>query len=233
MARLVQPGSRGSRAGRRLVMVGNRGESVGMAWGRVRQIETAVERQDADAALVQAARDGDATAYSRLIERYQDRIYSLVLGYAPDREDALDLTQEIFVKAFRGLAGFRADSGFYTWLYRIAVRHCIDFRRRRQRHGEIVPLDGELLREIGFEPADTAPGSDPERMAINRHLRETIRKGLEALGEPFRTAVVLHDIQGLAQEEVARVMGCPLGTVKSRIQRGRAQLRRHLSALVD
>lgn len=204
-----------------------------MSWGRVRRIEAAVDQRDADAALVQAAREGDHDAYGALIERYQDRIYSLVLGYAPNREDALDLTQEIFVKAYRGLAGFRSDSGFYTWLYRIAVRHCIDFRRRRQRHGETLPLEGELLGEGGFEPVDSAPGSDPERMLLSRNLRGAIQQGLQTLAEPFRTAVVLHDIEGLGHEQIARILGCPLGTVKSRIQRGRAQLRRTLAAYVD
>lgn len=204
-----------------------------MSWGRVRRMEAAVDRRDADAALVRAAREGDADAYGALVEQYQDRIYSLVLGYAPDREDALDLTQEIFVKAYRGLSGFRSDSGFYTWLYRIAVRHCIDFRRRRQRRGETVALDGEILGEMGFEPVDTAPGSDPERMLMSRSLRGAIQKGLHALAEPFRTAVVLHDVEGLAQDEIARIMGCPLGTVKSRIQRGRAHLRRSLAAYVE
>jgi RNA polymerase sigma-70 factor (ECF subfamily) len=196
-------------------------------------MEAAVERRDADAALLRAAREGDANAYGRLIQCYQDRIYSLVLSYVSDREDALDLTQEIFVKAYRGLAGFRSDSGFYTWLYRIAVRHCIDFRRRRQRQGETVRLDGELLGEIGLEPADTAPTSDPERMMLSRTMSAAIRKGLQALAEPFRTAVILHDIEGLPQDEIARIMGCPLGTVKSRIQRGRTHLRRSLAAYVE
>jgi RNA polymerase sigma-70 factor (ECF subfamily) len=141
--------------------------------------------------------------------------------------------QEIFVKGYRGLANFRVDSGFYTWLYRIAVRHCIDFRRRKLRHGETLPLDGETLGEVGFEPADTAPTSNPERMLLSRTLSDAIHKGLEGLAEPFRSAVILHDIEGLAQDEIARVMQCPLGTVKSRIQRGRAHLRRSLAAYVE
>jgi RNA polymerase sigma-70 factor, ECF subfamily len=209
------------------------GEACRMTWGRVRRVDGGVERLDADALLVQAAREGDTGAYSRLIERYQDKIYTLVLGHVQDREDALDLTQEVFVKAFRGLAGFRSDSGFFTWLYRIAVRHCIDFRRRQQRHGEPLRLDGEALAELGFEPADPAPGSNPERAVINRHLRVAIHDGLQALAEPFRTAVILHDVEGLSQEEIARIMGCPIGTAKSRIQRGRMQLRRSLSSFVE
>jgi RNA polymerase sigma-70 factor (ECF subfamily) len=204
-----------------------------MTWGRVRRVDGGVERLDADAVLVQAAREGDTDAYSRLIERYQDKIYSLVLSHVQDREDALDLTQEVFVKAFRGLAGFRADSGFFTWLYRIAVRHCIDFCRRKQRHGESLRLDGDTLAELGFEPADPAPASNPERAVINRHLRVAIQDGLQSLAEPFRTAVILHDIEGLSQEQIAQIMDCPIGTAKSRIQRGRIQLRRRLSSFVE
>jgi RNA polymerase sigma-70 factor (ECF subfamily) len=204
-----------------------------MSWGRVRGVDGGLERLDADAPLVQAARDGDSASAARLIERYQDKIYTLVYSHVPNREDALDLTQEIFVKALRGLSGFRAESGFYTWLYRIAVRHCIDFSRRRQRNGESLRLDTDALAELGVEPADPAPGSDPERMVISRQLRVAIQKGLATVAEPFRTAVVLHDIDGLSQEEIARLMGCPLGTAKSRIQRGRAQLRRLLSAYVE
>jgi RNA polymerase sigma-70 factor (ECF subfamily) len=204
-----------------------------MTWGRVRRVEGSVDPRDADAPLVRAARDGDADAYGRLVERYQERIHALVRSYAANPDDALDLTQEIFVKAYRGLPTFRADAGFYTWLYRIAVCHCIDFRRRRQRGGETISLDGEMLAELGFEPADTAPSSDPERMAINRHLHGAIRDALQALGEPFRTAVILHDVEGLSQEDVARITGCALGTAKSRIQRGRMQLRRRLGSLVD
>lgn len=196
-------------------------------------MDATVERRDSDAMLVRAACEGDADAYGTLIERYQDRIYSLVVSYVSDREDALDLTQEIFVKGFRALSGFRADSGFYTWIYRIAVRHCIDFRRKQKRHGETVPLDGDYLTEIGFEPQDTAPSSDPERMTLSRTMSTAIRNGLKGLAEPFRSAVVLHDIEGLAQDEIAKIMGCPLGTVKSRIQRGRAQLRRSLAAYVE
>jgi RNA polymerase sigma-70 factor (ECF subfamily) len=96
-----------------------------------------------------------------------------------------------------------------------------------------VPLDGDLLGESGFEPVDTAPAGDPERMMLSRTLGDAIRTGLQALAEPFRTAVILHDIEGLAQDEIARIMDCPLGTVKSRIQRGRTQLRRSLAAYVE
>jgi len=190
-------------------------------------------RGDADTALVRAAQAGATEAYGELARRYQDRIYTVISGSIADREDALDLTQETFVKAYMALDRFRAEAGFYTWLYRIAVHLCIDYNRKRQRRQEPLPLDQYLLHDPSAEPEDTSPAGDPERAAINLHLREAIRAALQRLSEPFRTAVILHDIEGLSQEEVARIMGCPRGTAKSRIQRGRYLLRDHLRPFVQ
>jgi len=202
-------------------------------WDSTKQLEHGVGRGDPDMALVQAVRSGNQHAYSELIGRYQDKIFSLVAGLVRDHDDALDLTQEIFVKAYRGIDKFRAQSGFYTWLYRIAVRHCIDHSRRRKRTQETLPLDGDALAEMGFEPADTSPSANPERVVVNQHLKVAIRNAIASVQEPFRTAVVLHDVEGLSQEEIAQIMGCPLGTAKSRIQRGRAALRERLRGFVE
>jgi RNA polymerase sigma-70 factor (ECF subfamily) len=202
-------------------------------WDSTKQLDQSVGRGDPDLVLVQAVRSGNRQAYSELVGRYQDKIFSLVAGLVRDHDDALDLTQEIFVKAFRGIDKFRAQSGFYTWLYRIAVRHCIDYSRRRKRQQETVPLDGEALSEMGFEPADTSLYANPERVVVNQHLKVAIRHAISSVQEPFRTAVVLHDVEGLSQEEIAKIMGCPLGTAKSRIQRGRAHLRERLRGFVE
>jgi RNA polymerase sigma-70 factor (ECF subfamily) len=131
------------------------------------------------------------------------------------------------------LGRFRQEAGFYTWLYRIAVHLCIDYSRKRKRHQEPLSLDQYLLRDLGVEPEDTSPSRDPERAAINVHLRAAIRTALPRLSEPFRTAVILHDVEGLSQEEVARIMNCPRGTAKSRIQRGRYLLRDLLRPFVQ
>lgn len=180
---------------------------------------------DADTYLVREAQAGAREAYCELVRRYQDRIYTVISGMVADREDALDLTQETFVKAYVGLSRFRQEAGFYTWLYRIATHLCIDYSRRRQRRQEPLPLDQYLLRDPSAEPEDRSPAANPERAAMNHHLRAAIRTALRRLSEPFRTAVILHDVEGLSQEEVAKIMGCPRGTAKSRIQRGRYQLR--------
>lgn len=224
---VVAPAFRGERRTRAL------GAPVKPMLDSTKQLEQSVGRGDPDMALVHAVRAGNSQAYAELIGRYQDKIYTLVAGLVRDREDALDLTQEIFVKAYRGLDKFRAQSGFYTWLYRIAVRHCIDYSRRRKRTQETVPLDGDALAEMGFEPADTSIHANPERVVVNQHLKVAIRDAIASVQEPFRTAVVLHDVEGLSQEEIAKIMGCPLGTAKSRIQRGRNQLRERLRGFVE
>jgi RNA polymerase sigma-70 factor, ECF subfamily len=190
-------------------------------------------RGDADTDLVRAAQDGNSEAYGELVGRYQDSIYTVVSGKVADREDALDLVQETFVRAYRALGGFRQEAGFYTWLYRIAVRLCIDHSRKRKRHQEPVSLDQYLLQDPIVEPADTSPARDPERAAINLHLRAALHTALQQLSEPFRAAVILHDVEGLSQEEIARIMDCPIGTAKSRIQRGRYQLRDLLRPFVQ
>src|SRR5438552_12092738 len=204
-----------------------------MALGEgVRQVGSA-PRGDADAMLVRQAQAGASGAFSELVRRYQDRLYTVIAGMIAAREDALDLTQETFLKAYTALGRFRHDAGFYTWLYQIAVHLCIDHNRKRKRYQEPLPLDGSLLRDLGAEPQDMSPTNDPERSTINVHLRAAIHAALQRLSEPFRTAVVLHDIEGLSQEEIAAIMQCPLGTAKSRIQRGRGQLRDLLRPFVQ
>lgn len=189
--------------------------------------------RDADANLVREAQLGASGAYSELVRRYQDRIYTVISGMVTGREDALDLTQETFLKAYTGLDRFRQDAGFYTWLYQIAVHLCIDYNRKRKRHQEPLPLDRNLLQDLGVEPEDRSPDRNPERVTINLHLRAAIHSALQRLPEPFRTAVVLHDIEGLSQEEIAAITRCPLGTAKSRILRGRRQLRELLRPFVQ
>lgn len=182
-----------------------------------------------DTLLVREAKLGSEHAYGELTHRYQDRIFTFVHGQVPSWEDALDLTQEVFVKAHRNLGRFREDSLFYTWLYRIAMNACIDYRRRRGRSPEPFSLESDLLTEAGYEPSDMRVHSDPERALENKELARYLRIYIQALPEVLRMAVILHDIEGLPQKEIASILKCPLGTVKSRIQRGRYELREKLA----
>jgi RNA polymerase sigma-70 factor (ECF subfamily) len=186
-----------------------------------------------DSILVRETKGGNDQAYGELVRRYQDKLYTVVYGQVPNREDALDLTQDVFIKAHGGLARFREDAVFYTWLYRIAVNACIDFNRRRRRMQDPFSLDDEFLTEAGYEPVDERPSSDPERVFANSELRANLHRAIGGLSEPLRVAVLLHDVEGLSQKEIAEIMKCPLGTVKSRIQRGRHELRQKLSHLVE
>src|SRR5436190_2843217 len=174
-----------------------------MIWGEGVRQAGAARRGDADSALVREAQAGGSGAYSELVHRYQDRIYTVISGMIAAREDALDLTQETFLKAYTALGRFRHDAGFYTWLYQIAVHLCIDYNRKRRRHLDLLSLDQDLQMHLGIEPEDPSPSRNPERAALNVHLRAAIHAALQCLPDSFRLAVLLHDIEGLSQEEVA------------------------------
>ncbi|MCC2671354.1 MAG: rpoE [Armatimonadetes bacterium] len=181
-----------------------------------------------DAHLVREAKLGNTAAYGELTSRYQDRIFTFVLGQVASREDAVDLTQEVFVKGHTKLGHFREDALFYTWLYRIAVNTCIDFRRRRGRSAEPFSLDANPETELGYELREERIDYDPARVLENKELGRYLRVCIQALPEVLRLAVILHDIEGLPQKDIAQILNCPLGTVKSRIQRGRYELRERL-----
>lgn len=185
-----------------------------------------------DETVVARVQSGDREAFSVLVSRYQDRVYAIARSFVRDDEDALDLVQETFVKAYQGLRGFRGGSSFYTWLYRIAVNTCKDHLRKRACRPS-VSLEDELLHDAGFEPAASDPGCDPAGSAERRELRVAVREAVALLPEKLRIAVTLHDIEGWPQQEVAAVLQCPLGTVKSHVFRGRARLRELLGRYVE
>jgi RNA polymerase sigma-70 factor, ECF subfamily len=178
----------------------------------------------ADNAIVERVVKGDVEAFGVLVERYQDRIYSAVHNYVTNPDDAVDIAQDAFVKAYAKLRSFDAGSAFYTWLYRIAVNTAIDFlRRRKSRPAD--SLDDDKFTTVGFEPASQNPRSNPERVAILDEQRRALRASIGRLSNKLRAVLVLHDVEGLSQEEVAEILRVPVGTVKSRVSRARAELR--------
>lgn len=181
-----------------------------------------------DTALARAAVSGDSNAFGEIVRRYQDRIYTIVRSHCREDEEALDLTQEIFIKTYQRLATFREGATFYTWLYRIAINACIDAARQRKRRQPPASLDDQVLAECGYEPEDARVGSNPERQALNEEMGTLVQRWIRSLPELQRDAILLSDVHGLSQEDVAAVLHCPLGTAKSRIQRGRMELRRRL-----
>ena len=160
-----------------------------------------------------------------LVERHQERIRNLLYSIFHDRDFINDLSQEVFIKAYNALPNFRFESSFYTWLYRIAVNRSRDELRRKKtkKFFSFQTLDDGADREIELK-LSVAPE--------NRDDHEIVSLGLQTLPEKFRTAVILKDIDGLPYEEIAEIMDCELGTVKSRISRGRTMLRKAIEPLL-
>jgi RNA polymerase sigma-70 factor (ECF subfamily) len=178
-----------------------------------------------DEELILLFQKGEERVYKVLVERYQERIRNLLYSIFHEQDIVDDLAQEVFIKAYQALPRFRSESTFYTWLYRIAVNKGRDEIRRRKlrRFFSLQALDEGLDTEIQLKMS-----VPPE----NRDDHELIALGLKTLPEKFRTAVVLKDIDGLPYDEIARIMECEVGTVKSRISRGRTMLRKALEPLL-
>jgi RNA polymerase sigma-70 factor, ECF subfamily len=179
-----------------------------------------------DEALITAFQSGDRDVYRFLVERHQERIRNLLFSIFHDRDFIDDLAQEVFVKAYQALPRFRFEASFYTWLYRIAVNKSRDELRKKKLHRffSFQTLDEGIEQELNMRLS-----VPPE----NRDTQELVALGLQTLPEKFRTAVILKDIDGLSYEEIAEVMHCELGTVKSRISRARSMLRKALKPLME
>lgn len=176
-----------------------------------------------EAELIKRSQKGDLDSFNRLVEAYQGYIYNLTLRMLGRRDAAEDATQEAFISAYRNMGKFRGGS-FKMWLYRIASNVCHDQWRKAKKEASIS-LD-ELV--LNSERSLTNGRESPEEYALRRELGQEIQKGLETLPQDQRMAVVLSDVQGLSYEEMAQVLNCPVGTVRSRLSRGRANLRDHL-----
>lgn len=178
---------------------------------------------------VNAAKEGDVEAYDLLVRLYQERIYATVYHITSNHEDTNDLVQETFIKAYQALPGFKGDSSFFTWLYRIAVNKTLNhLKQRGRRHflslnnlDERVENNPELVALV----SDNTPRRDIRLSELQQKLNEALMK----LSEPHRLAVVLHDIQGLPHDEISRIMKCNAGTVRTRLFYARQQLQGYLS----
>ena len=182
-----------------------------------------------DVALVARATTGEYAAYEELIRRYQRRIYALVYNMTSNKEDAEDMVQDVFVKAYTALPQFKGDSSFYTWIYRIAVNRTINFLKKRKRNPD-VSLD-DLDQAVERDPAyvELRARESPVRDATLSELQAKLNAALLTLSDKHRTVVVMHDIQGVPHDEIARVLGCSEGTVRSRLFYARQQLQQELA----
>lgn len=205
-----QSNVRGSEAGRQLKSGGS------IAGG-----QPSPER---DQFLVERAQRGDKDAFRQLVVAYQERLFTVVRGMVRNQEDAQDITQDVFIKAYASIGSFQGQSSFYTWLYRIAVNMTIDYRRRKGRRQE-----SSFDEKIDPDAAEGAELPDarvlsPQRAYLDKELGGKIRQAMESLPEDQRTAIVLRELEGLSYKEIADMMECSQGTVMSRLFYGRKKL---------
>jgi RNA polymerase sigma-70 factor, ECF subfamily len=191
-------------------------------------------RAAGEAQFVERLRAGEAAAFDRLVEERSGDVYALLYRLTEDAEEARDLTQETFLRAFQSIARFRGEADLKTWLYRIAVNQARNRWRwwRRRRRDKTVSLDmpkGEREEPLGASLYDR-DGRDPEQETLARERERALSRALQTLGRPFREAVILRDVEGLSYEEIAATLEISIGTVKSRLSRGRIELRRKLGS---
>ncbi len=186
--------------------------------------ETASASVDSDIAIVNRVKAGDMTAFDELTKKYRERIFSVVYNMVSNREDAFDITQDVFIKAFTGINSFKGNSGFYTWIYRIAVNMSISFiRKNRFRrffsfenvNEELAP--SEIVDKLMIH-------SSGQKSAVLKELREKLNESLQSLSIKHRTVVVLHEIEGLSHDEIAKITGTTSATVRTRLHYAKQQL---------
>jgi len=179
--------------------------------------------------LVRQARRGDLNAYDELVKRYQQRIYATIYHMTANHEDANDIAQDSFIKAYQALKSFRGGSSFYTWLYRIAVNKTINFLKQRKNKHHFSLNDLDFNTENNPDLVALISDKTPVREVGLTELQKKLNEALLKLSEPHRMVVVLHDVQGQSHEEIAEIMDCNIGTVRSRLFYARQQLQGYLT----
>ena len=190
-----------------------------------------------DLSLVKRVREGDPRAFQQLVERYQRKVYAVALGMLKDKEEAMDVAQEAFVKVYKYLDHFKGDSSFYTWLYRITSNICIDvLRKRGASHGDPVEFD----ETVKMESADahlgalgSQLGTNPQRAALRKELAQKIQEALEQVPEKHRAILLLREVDGMSYEDLARTLNIPKGTVMSRLFHARVKVQEILKKYMD
>lgn len=187
---------------------------------------------ETDAELVARVQRGDKRAFDLLVLKYQQRIMALISRFVRNRSEIADVAQEAFIKAYRALPNFRGDSQFYTWLYRIAINSAKNYLAAQSRRPQTANVDG-LEPEQLADLAGQTDNASPERLLLTAELKGVIDDAIGQLPEELRTALLLREIDGLSYEEIAEVMDCPIGTVRSRIFRARDAVDRRIAPLME
>lgn len=181
---------------------------------------------NAEKELISRAKKGDVSTFEELIAGYEKKVYNTVYRFFNNSEDAMDITQEIFIKVYTSLHSFREDSSFSTWIYRIAVNTCIDFLRKKK--DETLPIKDEM--PLGNDLKHSSYTQLPEDFVEKQELKEVLLKAINTLPKEQRICVILRDIQGFSYTEMSEILMCSLGTIKSRLSRGRRALREKLKS---
>jgi RNA polymerase sigma factor RpoE len=192
-----------------------------------------VSDREIDRQLVERAQRGDKRAFELLVEKYQRKLARLLSRFIRDPAEVEDVTQEAFIKAYRALPAFRGDSAFYTWLYRIGINTAKNYLMAMGRR---APTSTEVEAEEaeGFEEGEQLRDiNTPESLLLSNEIAETVNSTIEQLPEELRTAIQLREIEGMSYEDIAQVMNCPIGTVRSRIFRAREAIAERLRPLLD
>jgi RNA polymerase sigma-70 factor (ECF subfamily) len=190
-----------------------------------------MSERDADQALVERAQRGESRAFDLLVLKYQQRVASLIGRYLRDSAEVMDVTQEAFLKAYRALPGFRGESAFYTWIYRIAINTVKNYMvaQGRRPPGDDVEAEVAEQMDMGGRLREQAT---PERELLTDEIAANVQAALDGLPEDLRTAIVLRELEGMSYEEIATAMSCPIGTVRSRIFRAREAIDKRLRPLL-
>lgn len=187
--------------------------------------------RETDQQLVERAQQGDNRAFDLLVRKYQHKILGLISRYVHDHAEVQDVAQEAFIKAYRALGNFRSESAFYTWMYRIAINtaknHLVS-RGRRPPGSDLDIVDAEILDHSGR----LADSETPEAVIARDQLEAAVYEAIENLPDDLRTAITLRELDGLSYEDIANIMQCPVGTVRSRIFRAREAVDQHIQPLV-
>lgn len=193
-----------------------------------------VQVEESEHSWVVRCKNNDPEAFSYFVQKYQNSVFHTILRMIGNYQEATDLTQEVFIKAFRAIHNFREESSFRTWIYRIAVNLCISQRRKYavNQVAQAYSLDAPITTKNGdmeIEPADTT--SDPSKLLIKKESLQQIESAIDSLASDFKTVVILREIEGLSYEEIAEILEIPKGTVRSRLHRARAELQIKLKDL--
>ncbi len=182
-----------------------------------------------EAEVVRRAQQGDLQAYDDLVCRYQERIYATVYHMTSNHEDANDLAQDTFIKAYQAIKSFKGGSSFYTWVYRIAVNKTINFLKQRRNRSHMSLNDLDVNAENDPDLVAFVSDKTPRREAGLAELQEKLNEAMQKLSEDHRLVVTLHDVQGVPHEDIAKIMDCNIGTVRSRLFYARQQLQGYLA----